>query len=113
MSTNAPEITTATGAEAVAEAVEPKREAFGSYETRELLKSLADSLDTINDAASEALKAGDRKGVLMTMRVGSTIERGIKSIGKALARANKVRKGADPLAEIDGDDDGDDDLDVD
>lgn len=109
MSTTALEIGAGT---TTPETAEPKREAFGSYETRELISSLNDQLDTINLAASEALANGDRKGVLMTMRVGATLERSIKSIGKALARANKVRKGAAALTEVDGDE-ADDDLDVD
>jgi hypothetical protein len=92
--------------------VETKK-TIGTDESNDVLVQLAEFMESIDTVAMEALKGGDRKGVLLSMRVSGALERCKKSITKSVERANKVRGkkvGADEveLADIDIDDDDDD-----
>lgn len=86
------------------------KETFGSLDVRMLLTSLDDNIKIIDDVAGQSLKAGDRKGVLLAMRVSSTLERARKSIKRSLDRANRLRKmKVNGVEVVVADDDDDDD----
>lgn len=90
----------------------PRVETFGSPDVRSTIDQLDSEILTIDEMAGDALKAGDRKGVLLAMRVSSTLERARKSIRRSLERANRVRKSKDGATVELVDDIEDDDDDV-
>ena len=92
-----------------------------------VILTLKDARAEAQETAMGALGTGDRKGVLVTMKVDGTYARAISSLERALARAQRVRlskeqkaayelNGALPegyeVVTIEDDDDEDDDIDA-